>query len=95
MNTKTLNLINEAKEYLKSLQGNKCIELTSEQREAMNIYGDLMELKLGLYCYNDKSEPEELTLLKKRYEHITLSNIEQATSEVGNELNKLFDDLER
>lgn len=93
-----LKLIDEGKAILEQLETElqkrktkkqESNEITLTEEKLITTYGELMNLKLDLYYYNDE-ESEEVTLLKKKYEHLNLRNINNQMNDVLDEMNKKF-----
>ena len=87
----SLKLLQEGREILWELQKHKAvIEVSAEQLKSIKKYANLMELKLGLYYYNDKEPSFDFMMLRKKYEHLDSTNIDKAINVALNEANDIL-----
>jgi len=93
-----LKLIDERKVILEQLETElqkrkakkqETNEMTLQEEKLITTYGELMDLKLGLYYYNDE-DSEKVTLLKEKYKHLNLRNINDQINGVLDKMNKEF-----
>ena len=101
MDTKTLRLIQEAKDYLKALNIKKEIPLTTEQREAMKVYSDMLSIHMRLSCSKNKDgeidnslKSAKLLELESRYPEVNLSNIKELEHIALDKLNLVCEGIE-
>jgi predicted acetyltransferase len=77
-----LKLIQEGRKLLEEIhkrqQDRQQIKITHEESKTLLIYSELMELKLSMQRTPDEHDSEGITILKKKYKHLDLSNIDEA-----------------
>ena len=89
-------LIHEGRKLLEDIQKRQQerqqIKITHEESKTLLIYSELMELKLSMHRTQDEQDSEGITILKRKYKHLDLSNIDEAINGVGSKVNKNIED---
>jgi len=85
-----LQLIKEGKALLEQLQKQELPKITAEQKEAMDIYGGLLNLKLYMYYTSTDGDSEDIMNLKEKYNYLDLSNIDEAMRKALKNVNEKF-----
>lgn len=87
-----LKLIQEGRRLLEDIQKRQQerqqIKITLEESKTLLIYSELLELKLSMNRTPDDQDSEGITILKKKYKHLDLSNIDEAINGVNTKANK-------
>ena len=94
----SLKLIDEGKVILEQLETElqkrkakkqKSSKITLQEEKLITTYGELMDLKLGLFYFHDK-DSEKVALLDEKYKHLDLHNINDKINGVLDKMNKEF-----
>ena len=89
-----LKIIQEGRKLLaeihKRQQDRQQVKMTLEESEILLVYSELMELKLSMQRTPDDQDSEGIIILKKKYKHLDLSNIDEAINGAGKKINKKY-----